>query len=115
MKAFYCTHSHVYLQQDVDPFLCRCSKCKRFWLDHFSENDLKRLKDPPLLRALKSNCMYAAVQQKEDHAAVLKIGDRVTVNSSQLQGESRFNHYKGCFHTSPPQHAQKHEIIMYAR
>ncbi|KAK2151464.1 hypothetical protein LSH36_362g02059 [Paralvinella palmiformis] len=83
-------------EQDVDPFLCRCSKCKRFWLDHFSENDLKRLKDPPLLRALKSNCMYAAVQQKEDHAAVLKIGDRVTVNSSQLQVGSVHNGIVNC-------------------
>ena len=68
-------------QPEYDPFYCRCKRCEKFWKDSFTEVSL--ISKPAIVRAADTSTMFAAVRNRENHPAVLKIGDRVIIKDTQ--------------------------------
>ena len=63
---------------EIDPYMCHCGPCRQFWKINFPDA-WAQMKLPPRERAKDSSLMYGITQKKEDHPAVIKIGDRVQV------------------------------------
>lgn len=68
-------------ESDVDPFLCTCGPCRRFWKDNFSDAS-ELLREPAHSRASGS----ASVPS---HSHICKVGDRVLVQG-QHTGTVKF-------------------------
>ncbi|XP_033753706.1 uncharacterized protein LOC117337046 isoform X1 [Pecten maximus] len=70
-----------YKLSDVDPFLCTCGPCRRFWKDNFNDAS-ELLSEPAMSRASGSATVPS-------HNHICKIGDRVLVQG-KYQGTVKF-------------------------
>ncbi|XP_013389082.1 uncharacterized protein LOC106157849 isoform X2 [Lingula anatina] len=60
---------------EVDPFLCTCGPCKRFWKDNFDKNGAILLEQPVPCRATDTSTLYKQYHENN----LFNIGDRVIV------------------------------------
>ena len=75
----------------MDAFMCSCGACRGFWKKRYGQH-APLLEKSSLSRAAETAIMLLPVMKKEDHPAVLKLGDRVIVKG-QHKGNTHQNVY----------------------